>query len=417
MSDATATERKPSFEVDRWRADFPILDREVHGKPLIYLDNAATAQRPEAVIRATDEFYRRHNANIHRGVHTLSEEATEAFEQARDTMRAFIGAVSRREVIFTRGATEGVNLVAQAYARPRLKPGDEIVITHLEHHSNIVPWQLVCEQTGARLKVAPINRRGEVIIEAYEKLLGPQVKMVGMIHVSNALGTINPVREMIAAAHAQDIPVLVDGAQATPHMKVDVADLDCDFYCVAGHKMFGPTGIGVLYGRESLLDAMPPWHGGGEMIKHVTFEETIYNDLPGKFEAGTPNIAGAIGLGAAARYMEAVGIREIADHEAALLAYATERLEAMDGVEIIGTAAHKASVISLQVAGAHPHDIGTILDHAGIAIRTGHHCAMPVMQFFEIPGTARLSMAFYNTFEEIDRFVAALEKARQLLTA
>ena len=393
------------------------MDREVHGKPLIYLDNAATAQRPEAVIRATDEFYRRHNANIHRGVHTLSEEATEAFEQARDTMRAFIGAVSRREVIFTRGATEGVNLVAQAYARPRLKPGDEIVITHLEHHSNIVPWQLVCEQTGARLKVAPINRRGEVIIEAYEKLLGPQVKMVGMIHVSNALGTINPVREMIAAAHAQDIPVLVDGAQATPHMKVDVADLDCDFYCVAGHKMFGPTGIGVLYGRESLLDAMPPWHGGGEMIKHVTFEETIYNDLPGKFEAGTPNIAGAIGLGAAARYMEAVGIREIADHEAALLAYATERLEAMDGVEIIGTAAHKASVISLQVAGAHPHDIGTILDHAGIAIRTGHHCAMPVMQFFEIPGTARLSMAFYNTFEEIDRFVAALEKARQLLTA
>lgn len=403
------------LEVQAVRRDFPILSRKIHGKPLIYFDNAATAQRPEAVIRATETFYRQGNANIHRGVHTLSEEATVQFEAARDSLQRFIGAASRREVIFTRGATEGVNLVAQAFARPRLKPGDEILITHLEHHSNIVPWQLVCEQTGATLKVAPINDRGEVIESEFLKLLSPRVRMMGVIHVSNALGTVNPVKRMIAAAREFAIPVLVDGAQATPHMRVDVQDLDADFYCVAGHKMFGPTGIGVLYGKEALLDAMPPYHGGGEMIKHVTFEETIYNDLPAKFEAGTPNIAGVIGLGAAVEYIESLGMDRIAAHEADLLAYATEQLGEIDGLSILGTAADKAAVISLVMQGVHPHDIGTILDHEGIAIRTGHHCAMPVMQHFGVSGTARLSMAIYNTREEIDRFAVALEKAGKLL--
>ncbi|MEM9304653.1 MAG: cysteine desulfurase [Pseudomonadota bacterium] len=412
MMEAVQAQRESVVD---YRADFPIFDRQVHGKPLVYLDNAATAQRPRAVIDATRDYYERLNANIHRGVHTLSEEATERFEQARERMRSFLNARSTREVIFTRGATEGINLVAQAFARPRLKPGDEVVITHMEHHSNIVPWQLLCEQTGASLKVAPINDRGELIQEDFLALLGPQVKMVGMIHVSNALGTINPIKRLIAASHEHDIPVIIDGAQSTPHMQVDVQDLGADFYSVAGHKMFGPTGIGVLYGKETLLDAMPPWHGGGEMIKHVTFEETIYNDLPAKFEAGTPNIAGGIGLGAAAAYIEGIGMDRIHGHEEELLAYATERFEAIDGLRIIGTARNKASVVSFTLDGVHPHDLGTILDHDGIAIRTGHHCAMPAMQFFGVSATARVSMAFYNTREEIDFFLEALVRARKLL--
>ena len=407
----------PVLDVARVRQDFPILKREVHGKPLIYLDNAATAQRPEAVIAAMDDYYRRHNANIHRGVHALSEEATAAFEAARDTMRDFIGAASRKEIIFTRGATEGINLVAQAFARPRLQPGDQVLISHLEHHSNIVPWQLVCEQTGAELKVAPINERGEIIEEAYLDLLGPRVKMVSLIHVSNALGTVNPIRRLAAAARERDIPVMVDGAQSTPHMPIDVRDLGVDFYAVAGHKMFGPTGIGILYGREARLDAMPPWHGGGEMIKHVTFEKTIFNDLPGKFEAGTPNIAGGIGLGAAARYLSNLGMPVIQAYEADLLAHATERMSGIEGLRIIGTARDKAAVISFTLEGVHPHDLGTILDHDGIAIRTGHHCAMPVMQFFDVPATARASLAFYNTRDEVDLFVEAVVRARKLLAA
>ncbi len=414
MTSVPAQEARIPTPADR-RVDFPIFDREVHGKPLVYFDNAATAQRPRAVLDAMTAYYERFNANIHRGVHSLSEEATEQFEAAREQMRAFIGARSTKEVIFTRGVTEGINLVAQAYARPMLRPGDEILITHMEHHSNIVPWQLVCEQTGATLKVAPMNDRGELIEEAVLDMLSERVRLVGIIHVSNALGTINPIKRLVAAAHARGIPVLVDGAQSTPHMAVDVVDLDADFYCVAGHRMFGPTGIGVLYGREALLDAMPPWHGGGEMIKHVTFEKTIYNDLPAKYEAGTPNIAGGIGLGAAAAYLEEVGLDAIGAHEHDLLVYATERFEAVDGLRIIGTASEKASVLSFTLEGVHPHDLGTILDHDGIAIRTGHHCAMPAMQHFGVPATARVSLAFYNTREEIDFFVEALERARRLL--
>ncbi len=404
-----------AFDVFKIRQDFPILSREVHGKPLIYFDNAASAQRPLAVIEATDNFYRNINANIHRGVHTLSETATEAFESARDTMRDFLGAAESAEIVCTRGATEGVNLVAQAFVRPQVGEGDEILITHMEHHSNIVPWQLVCEQTGATLKVAPVNDRGELIVDEFKALLSDRTKMVAMIHVSNALGTINPIKELIAAAHERDIPVLIDGAQSTPHMAIDVQDLDCDFFCVAGHKMFGPTGIGVLYGKRKYLDAMPPYHGGGEMIKHVTFEKTIYNDLPAKFEAGTPNIAGGIGLGAAAEYLMQLGLDNIAAYENELLQYATHAFESIDGLTLVGTAANKAAVLSFTLDGIHPHDLGTILDHSGIAIRTGHHCTMPLMQRFGLPATARASLAFYNTFDEIDQFVEAVKKARDML--
>lgn len=408
-------ERAEVFDAERVRKDFPILDRTVHGKPLIYFDNAASAQRPSAVIDATTAFYSRHNANVHRGVHTLSNEATESFEASRESMRSLINAASTREIIFTKGATEGMNLVAQAYARPKLRPGDQVLITHMEHHSNIVPWQLVCEQTGAELIVAPMNERGELIEEAFLKLLSPRVKMIGMIYVSNALGTINPVKRLIQAAHALDIPVLIDGAQSTPHMAIDVQELDCDFYCIAGHKMFGPTGIGVLYGKEELLGAMPPWHGGGEMIKTVSFEKTVYNDLPSKYEAGTPNIAGAIGLGAAARYIVSQGLDQIAAYEEILLNHATRELEAIDGLRIIGTARNKASVVSFIVDGAHATDLGTLLDLEGIAIRTGHHCAMPAMAHFGVDATARMSMAFYNTEAEIDRFVVALKRVISML--
>jgi len=346
----------------------------------------------------------------------MSEEATIAFEGARDQMRSLINAKDRRELIFVRGCTEGVNLVSQSFVRPRLKQNDQILITHMEHHSNIVPWQLLCEQTGAELKVIPINQRGELDWDAFIKLLNPKVKMLGVVHVSNSLGTINPVKRMITAAHEHDIPVLVDGAQAMPHQSVDVQDLDCDFYCVSGHKMFGPTGIGVLYGKEKHLDKMPPYHGGGEMIKHVSFEKTIYNDLPGKFEAGTPNIAGAIGLGAAAQYLQQIGMEHITQYERSLLHHAVEKMQQIEGLNLVGTAADKASVISFTLKGIHPHDLGTIIDHEGIAIRTGHHCTMPVMQFFNVPATARLSMCFYNTTDEIDYFIEALNRARAVLS-
>jgi len=403
------------FDIDTIRAQFPVLEREVHGKPLVYLDSAATAQRPQAVIDAVSNFYGRYNANVHRGVHQLSVEASEAFEQARTKVCEHLNAVSDREIVFTRGTTEAVNLVAQAYLRPKLQPGDEILITHMEHHSNIVPWQLLCEQTGAVLKVAPINRRGELLVDELERMITDRTRLIGMVHVSNALGTVNPVAEVCRIARERGVATLVDGAQATPHVHVDVQALGCDFYCLSAHKMYGPTGIGCLYGREVLLEAMPPWQGGGEMITRVSFEGTTYNDLPHKFEAGTPNIAGAIGMGEAFRFLQRTGIEAIARHEADLLAFATEKMQAIEGLTIIGTAEHKGPVVSFTLEGAHPNDIGTIVDHFGVAIRTGHHCAMPVMQFFDVPATARISFGVYNTIDEIDVFAEALGKARTML--
>jgi cysteine desulfurase/selenocysteine lyase len=406
-----ATKHRPPFDVRRIREDFPILARTVHGKPLVYLDTAASAQRPLAVIEATDRFYRQHNANVHRGVHTLSQEATELYEGARSKLARHVNAASEREIIFTRGTTESINLVAQSFLRPRLQPGDEILVTHMEHHSNIVPWQILCEQTGAVLKVAPINRRGELELDALAALLSERVKLLGIVHISNALGTVNPVAEVCRMARRFDIPVLIDGAQAMPHAAVDVQALGCHFYCLSGHKMYGPTGIGALWAREATLDAMPPWQGGGEMIERVTFEKTTWNRLPAKFEAGTPNIAGGVGLGAAIGYLEGLGMQAIAAHENAVLAYATARLEAIDGLRIIGTARAKACVISFTLGDIHPHDLGTIIDHYGIALRTGHHCAMPVMQFFGVAATARVSFGLYNTVEEVDLLVDALEQA------
>jgi len=405
----------PPLDPEAVRADFPVLARQVNGKPLCYLDNAASSQRPRAVIDAISGYYENSHANVHRGVHRLSQEATDLFEGARETLRRFINARSTREVIFVRGTTEAINLVAQSYARPRLQPGDEIVISWLEHHANIVPWQMVCEQTGAKLRVIPITRRGEVDFDAFLGLLGERTRLLALAHVSNALGTVVPVDRFIREARRRGIPVLLDGAQAAPHLKVDVQALDCDFYCFSGHKMCGPTGIGVLYGRESLLEAMPPWQGGGDMILAVSFERTVYNALPYKFEAGTPHIAGAIGLAAAVDYLEALGLERIAAAEQSLLEYATQRLLEVPGLEIVGTAPHKAAVASFTVAGVHPHDLGTILDAEGVAIRTGHHCAMPVMDFFGVPATARASFAFYNTRAEIDCLVAALRVAREML--
>ena len=405
----------PPLDPEAVRADFPVLARRVNGKPLCYLDNAASSQRPRAVIDAISGYYENSHANVHRGVHRLSQEATDLFEGARETLRRFINARSTREVIFVRGTTEAINLVAQSYARPRLQPGDEIVISWLEHHANIVPWQMVCEQTGAKLRVIPITRRGEVDFDAFLGLLGERTRLLALAHVSNALGTVVPVDRFIREARRRGIPVLLDGAQAAPHLKVDVQALDCDFYCFSGHKMCGPTGIGVLYGRESLLEAMPPWQGGGDMILAVSFERTVYNALPYKFEAGTPHIAGAIGLAAAVDYLEALGLERIAAAEQSLLEYATQRLLEVPGLEIVGTAPHKAAVASFTVAGVHPHDLGTILDAEGVAIRTGHHCAMPVMDFFGVPATARASFAFYNTRAEIDCLVAALRVAREML--
>ena len=405
-----------SFDVERIRRDFPILQRSINGRPLIYLDSAASSQRPIAVLRAVEEYETHSHANVHRGVHALSQAATEAFEGARDRVRRFINARSTREIIFVRGATEGINLVAQSYARPRFKPGDEILITALEHHANIVPWQMVCEQTGCTLKVAPIDLRGEVKFDELLKLLSPRTKLVAIAHVSNALGTILPVKRIIDAAHAQGAVVLVDGAQAVPHSAVDVRALGCDFYVFSSHKLYGPTGIGVLYGREELLSAMPPWQGGGDMILTVSFEKTTYNDLPYKFEAGTPNISGAVGLAAAMDYVENIGLEAIAAHEHHLLTLATAELMRIPGITIVGTAPNKAAVLSFTLEGVHPHDLGTILDHEGVAIRTGHHCAMPVMTFFGIPATARASFGIYNTEKDVAALVAALGKAREVFS-
>jgi cysteine desulfurase/selenocysteine lyase len=402
------------FDVDAARRQFPILTRMVHGKPLAYLDNGASAQRAQCVIDAVDDYERRHHANIHRGVHTLSQEATSLYESARDRVARFINARSRSEIIFVRGTTEAINLVAQSYARPILRPGDEVLITHLEHHANIVPWQMVCEQTGATLIVAPMDDHGEVHLDAVVSLMNARTKILACAHVSNALGTILPVRRIVAAAKARGITTLIDGAQAISHMSVDVQELGCDFYAFSGHKMYGPTGVGVLYGREQLLDRMPPWQGGGEMILSVTFAKTTYNALPNKFEAGTPNISGGIGLGAAVDFLSGMDLDAAHAHEEALLRHATATLGKIQGLRIVGTAPEKASLVSFVVAGVHPHDLGTILDEDGIAVRTGHHCAMPVMDFFKLPATARASFAFYNTFDEIDRLAVGIERARKM---
>jgi cysteine desulfurase/selenocysteine lyase len=410
-----APNHSSGFDPLHWRRDFPILGETVHGKPLVYLDNAATSQKPRAVIDAVSSYYEHHNANVHRGVHKLSELATADYEGTRDKVRAFINARSAKEMIYTRGTTEAINMVAQSYGRSKLKAGDEILLTQMEHHSNIVPWQLLAGQTGAVLKVVPITDAGELEPGAFEKLLSPRTKLATFGHVSNALGTVNPVKEMTALAHAQGVPVLVDGAQAVPHMPVDVQDLDCDFYAFSGHKMFAPTGIGILYGKEKLLEAMPPWQGGGEMIRIVRFDQTTYNDLPHKFEAGTPDIGGAVGLGAAIDYLNNVGLPAIQEYEQGLLAYLMEQLGAVKGVRLIGTARHKAGVQSFVMEGIHPHDLGTIVDQEGVAIRTGHHCAMPVMERFDLPATARASLAFYNTREDVDALVKALARAREVM--
>jgi cysteine desulfurase/selenocysteine lyase len=396
------------------RADFPILETMVHGKPLVYLDNAATSQKPRAVIDAIMRYYQGTNANVHRGVHYLSEAATEDYEGARKIAQQFINAAHSREIIFVRGTTEGINLVAHTFGRTRIGAGDEILITAMEHHSNIVPWQILCEEKGAKLRVAPINDNGELLLDEYANLLSPKTKLVAVTHVSNALGTINPLKRIVELAHAHGVPVLVDGAQAVPHIRVDVQALDCDFYTFSGHKVYAPTGIGVLYGKTALLESMPPYQGGGDMISSVTFERTTYNKLPYKFEAGTPDIAGVIGLGAALTYVENLGIENIGAHEHDLLVYATAALSAIPGVRIIGTAKEKASVISFVIEGVHPHDIGTILDQQGIAIRTGHHCSQPIMERFGIPATARASFAVYNTRQEIDALVGGIQKVKEV---
>lgn len=403
-----------AFDIEAIRKDFPILDQLIYDKPLAYLDNAASSQKPVQVIEAIDHYYRKDNANVHRGVHRLSQRATDAYEASRTKVRDFINAKSDKEIVFVRGATEAINLVAQSFVRPQTKAGDEILISHMEHHANIVPWQMLCEQTGAKLRVIPMTEQGELDLTGIDDLLTEQTKILAIGQVSNALGTINPVKMLTEKAHAKNIPVLIDGAQAVPHLSVDVQDLDCDFYVFSGHKMFAPTGIGALYGKQALLEEMPPWQGGGDMILSVSFEHTQYNELPYKFEAGTPHIAGAIGLGAAIDYMQSIGVEKLAKHEHDLLDYATDKLSNMAGVRLIGTAQHKASVLSFLIEGVHPHDVGTIFDQQGVAIRTGHHCAQPVMQFFGIPATARASFAFYNTMDEVDALVGAIQKVQEL---
>ncbi len=398
----------PSFGVEAVRADFPILDQKIHGHPLAFLDNAASSQRPRAVIDEIARFDSNDYANIHRGVHELSQRATKAYEDARDKVQRFINARSRKEIILVRGTTEAINLVASSFGRPALHLGDEVVLTTMEHHSNIVPWQMVCRERGAVLRVVEINDRGELDLDHLEKLLGPRTKLLTLVHVSNALGTINPAKEIVAMAHARGIPVLLDGAQAVPHMRIDVQDLDCDFYAFSSHKMFGPTGVGVLYGKEKLLDTMPPYQGGGDMISVVTFEKTFYNALPAKFEAGTPNITGVVGLGAAIDYLEQLDWDGAMAHEYELLRYGTERLAEIPEVTMVGTAAAKASVMSFLIEGIHPHDVGTILDRHGVAVRAGHHCAQPVMQRFAIPATTRASLAFYNNRDDVDALVRAV---------
>jgi cysteine desulfurase / selenocysteine lyase len=412
----TASPARTAFDVEAIRRDFPILRARVHDQPLVYLDNAATTQKPRPVIDRLNAFYRRENANVHRGVHLLSERATDAYEDARRTVCRFLNAADPKEIVFVRGTTEAINLVAQSYGRTHLGSGDEIVITTMEHHSNIVPWQILCGQTGARLRVAPITDDGDIDLDAYQALLSPRTKIVAVVHVSNALGTINPIAEIVRIAHAGGIPVLVDGAQAVAHMPVDVRALDCDFYAFSGHKVFGPTGIGVLHAKAALLDAMPPYQGGGDMISAVTFERTLYRMPPYKFEAGTPNIAGAIGLAAALEYVEAIGLEHVNAHEHQLLAYGTAVLSQVPGLRLTGTAARKAGILAFVLEGVHPHDIGTILDRQGVAIRTGHHCCQPLMDRLGVPATARASLALYNTREEVDALARALYKVREVFT-
>ncbi len=397
------------------RHHFPLLKQRVNGKALVYFDNAATSQKPQVVIDAIMKYYEEENSNIHRGVHYLSERATRAYEAVRENVRALINAQSEREIIFVRGTTEAINLVAHSYGSMNIRPGDEVLVSAMEHHSNIVPWQLKCEQLGARLRVIPMSSEGELLLDEYERLLSEKTRLVAVAHISNALGTINPIEQMIASAHRRGIPVLVDGAQAVPHMRVDVRELDCDFYAFSSHKMFGPTGVGILFGKESLLEKMPPYQGGGDMIRSVRFEKTTFAELPHKFEAGTPNIGGGIGFGAAIEYMKQLDMEAVQAYEHDLVAYATARLQEISGVRIVGTAKEKAGVVSFVMEGVHPHDIGTILDDEGIAIRTGHHCAQPVMDFFHVPATARASFAFYNTREEIDVMIKALHKVRETL--
>jgi cysteine desulfurase/selenocysteine lyase len=413
MSLAAATHR-PIFDVHRVREDFPILRQTVHGKPLVYLDNAATTQKPQAVMDALTRSLLEENANIHRGVHLLSERATRAYEAARGKVQRFLNAGEAREIVFVRGTTEAINLVAQTFGRSRVGAGDEIVISEMEHHSNIVPWQLLCEQTGARLRVVPITDEGELRLDEYERLIGERTKLVAIVHLSNSLGTINPVAEIIEIAHRRGVPVLVDGAQAASHLPIDVRALDCDFYAISAHKLFGPTGAGALYGKAALLDAMPPYQGGGDMISAVSFERTTYNVVPHKFEAGTPNIAGVIGMGAAIDYLRGLDFPAVIDYEHDLLEYGTRRLSEIDGLRLVGTARRKASILSFVIEDVHPHDIGTILDQEGVAVRTGHHCCMPVMDRLGVPATVRASLALYNTREEIDALVAGLHKVREV---
>jgi len=414
MSIAAKSVSGTGFDVERARADFPILQQTVHGRPLAYLDNAATTQKPRAVIGAISRYYEGTNSNVHRGVHYLSEQATNEYEGVRKTAQKFLNAADLREIIFVRGTTEAINLVAQSYGRANLGAGDEILITGMEHHSNIVPWQLLCEERGATLRAAPINDVGELDLDRFSKMVGPQTKLVAVTHVSNALGTVNPVRRIVEIAHGFSVPVLVDGAQAVPHMTADVQALGCDFYAFSGHKVYGPTGIGVLYGKAALLEKMPPYQGGGDMIISVTFEKTVYNRLPYKFEAGTPDIAGVIGLGAALEYVNNLGLENIGAHETALLRYATAAVSSIPGLRIIGTAKDKAGVLSFTLEDIHPHDIGTILDQQGVAIRTGHHCSQPVMQHFGVEATARASFGLYNTKEEVDTLVRAIERVREV---
>ena len=404
-----------AVDMEKVRADFPLLNREMNGKPIVFLDSAASSQKPQAVIDQLDAYYKQQNANVHRGVYQLSQEATTAFEKGRELAKNFINAGSLKEVIFVRGTTEGINLVASSFGRKFLQAGDEVLISAMEHHSNIVPWQMICEERGAKLKVIPINDAGELLMDEFDQLLTEKVKIVAVTHVSNTLGTINPVKEIIDKAHQKGIPVLIDGAQAIPHMKVDVQELDADFYTFSGHKMFGPTGIGVLYGKEEWLEQMPPYHGGGEMIETVTFEKTTYNELPHKFEAGTPDISGVIALGTAIQYMQTIGHEAIQEHEHELLQYATEQLKQIEGIRIIGTAEQKASVVSFLAEGIHPYDLGTILDKLGIAVRTGHHCTQPLMDWYGIPGTVRASLAFYNNKEDIDKLVEGVKRAIKML--
>ncbi|WP_141327706.1 cysteine desulfurase [Myxococcus sp. AB025B] len=403
-----------TFDVQQVRADFPLLRQEVRGRPLVYLDSAATAQKPQAVIDAIVRFYQHDNANVHRGVHILSERATEAYEGARETVRGFLNARDAREIIFVRGTTEAINLVAQTYGRKHIGAGDEVLITQMEHHANIVPWRMLCEQTGATLKVIPVDDRGELVLDAVDALLTDKTRILAVTHVSNALGTVNPVKELTRRAHAKGIPVLVDGAQSVTHFPVDVQDLGCDFYAFSGHKTFGPTGIGVLYGRLERLEPMPPYQGGGDMILSVTMEKVTYNRVPHRFEAGTPNLEGAVGLAAAIRYLQGVGLSAIAEHDREMMAYATAALESVPGLRLIGTAREKAGVLSFTLEDIHPHDVGTILDREGICIRTGHHCAQPVMQHFKLPATARASLALYNTREDVDALVRGLHKVREV---